>query len=277
MVPDPVNQSVIPVRLLGREASFGNHLKDVHQGLARLDRLLGVIGVCAALADFLGSQSEEEEVLLPNLLKNFDIGPVQRPDGQRPVHHELHVPGARRFFPGGGDLLGQVRSRDHPLGHRHVVVRRIDDLQQVTRQRVIVNNLGHIIDQPYDFLRHRIARRGLSAENLDPGHPSSLRVRPDPLPMRDGLEDVQQLPLVFMDALDLHVEHRVGRDLHPHLAPDPVRQAHLVLALGRREFRPEPGFPCQRLQLTQTVKVSLPRGAGSPSATNDEASRRWSG
>jgi hypothetical protein len=53
-------------------------------------------------------QAEQEEVLGADLLADLDVGAVQRADGQRAVHRELHVAGARGLLAGGRDLLGQV-------------------------------------------------------------------------------------------------------------------------------------------------------------------------
>jgi hypothetical protein len=36
-----------------------------------------------------------------------------------------------------------------------------------------------------------------------------IRPRADPLVQSDGLQQIEQLALVFMDALDVHIEQRV--------------------------------------------------------------------
>ncbi len=56
-----------------------------------------------------------------------------------------------------------------------------------------------------------VARRRLAREHLDARHPVAFRVRLDRLIVRHRLDDVEQLALVFVDALDLHVEQRVRR------------------------------------------------------------------
>ena len=57
-----------------------------------------------------------------------------------------------------------------------------------------------------------IAGRRLAGEDLHPRRPVARRLGADGVVERDGLEDVEQLALVFVDALDLHVEQRVGID-----------------------------------------------------------------
>jgi hypothetical protein len=42
----------------------------------------------------------------PDLLADFDVGAVERADGQSAVEGELHVAGAGGLLAGGGDLLG---------------------------------------------------------------------------------------------------------------------------------------------------------------------------
>jgi hypothetical protein len=72
--------------------------------------------------DLLGGEAEEEEVLRPHRVTELDVGPVQRPHGERAVERELHVPRAGRLLARGGDLLRDVRGRDDPLGEAHPVV-----------------------------------------------------------------------------------------------------------------------------------------------------------
>src|SRR2546429_4677958 len=75
-----------------------------------------VVIPAAAAGHLLRGQAEEEEVLLPGLLRHLDRGAVARTDGQRAVHHELHVAGAARLVAGGRDLIGDVGGRNQPLG-----------------------------------------------------------------------------------------------------------------------------------------------------------------
>lgn len=67
------------------------------------------------------------------------------------------------------EICSEIGGRDDPFGHRDVVIRRVDDLQQVADLRICINNGRHIVDQTYDFLCHRIARRGLAAEDRTRG------------------------------------------------------------------------------------------------------------
>ena len=65
-----------------------------------------------------------------------------------------------------------------------------------------------------------VARRSLPGEDLYARHPVDLRVRLDGGILRHRLDDIEQLPLVFVDALDLDVEQSVPgehRELEPVL------------------------------------------------------------
>ena len=95
--------------------------EDQVQRRARL-RLVLVVPVrvvpAAAVGHLLRRQAEQEEVLLARLLGHLDGGAVARADGQRAVHHELHVAGAAGLVAGRRDLVGDVAGGNQPLGER---------------------------------------------------------------------------------------------------------------------------------------------------------------
>ena len=57
--------------------------------------------------------AKDEEVFLARLLGHLHIGSVHGADGEGAVQHELHVARARGLGARCGDLLRQVRGRDH--------------------------------------------------------------------------------------------------------------------------------------------------------------------
>ena len=75
------------------------------------DELHRAVARGAAGRHLVRLEPEQEEVLDAHFLADLDVGAVHRADGQRAVHLELHVAGARRFLAGGGDLLRQIRRR----------------------------------------------------------------------------------------------------------------------------------------------------------------------
>ena len=55
----------------------------------------------SAIRHLLGRQTEQKEIFLARFLRHLDGRSVARADGQRPVHHELHVARAAGFVAGG--------------------------------------------------------------------------------------------------------------------------------------------------------------------------------
>ncbi|OIQ69217.1 hypothetical protein GALL_491840 [mine drainage metagenome] len=220
--------------------------------------MCGMFDILAPLDHLGGSEAKEEEVVRPDLLQDLDVGAVERADGRRAVQHEFHVAGARGLFARGRNLLAEVRRRDQLFRHRDVVVGGIDHLQLVADQRIVVNNARHVIDKVNDFFGDPIARRRLAAEHLDARHPVRRRVFADSVPLCDGLQDVQQLALVFVDAFDLHVEQRVRVNRDATFLGDPARDCHLVGALGGGEGLGKGLVLDMRLQIAQAVQIADP-------------------
>ena len=82
--------------------------------------------------------------------------------------------------------------------------------------------------------------------------------------MRDGLQDVQKLPFVFVNPLDLNVEQRIRADRDVALCLDPRRQRHFVRSFRRVEIGAERLLRDKRLQLLQPVKVVFPTRPNRP-------------
>ena len=74
----------------------------------------------------------------------------------------------------------------------------------------MVDDAGHVVDQLDDELGHRVARRRLGGEDprardhVHPGVVLELGVAVD------DVENAENLPLVLVEPLHLHVEERVG-------------------------------------------------------------------
>ena len=135
---------------------------------------------------------------------------------------------------------------------------------------IVVDDLGDVVDQLDDQLGVAIARRRLAGEDLDPRHPVALRLVLHRLVQRDGFEDVEQLPLVFVDALDLDVEQRGRIDLDAEPLADQSRQRDLVVVLDGAE-----------LLLERAVAGRSSRGSascvGSSSTASPQVSRKQIG
>ena len=78
----------------------------------------------------------------------------------------------------------------------------------------------------------------------------------------DHLQQVEQLPLVFVEAFHLHVEQAARIERDAELALHMVGQALLVGALGGHERLAEPRVFGVRTQFTQAVEIDLSEFAG---------------
>ena len=85
-----------------------------------------------------------------------------------------------------------------------------------------------------------------------------LAVLDDAQVIVNHVHHVQQLALVFVDALDLHVEDGVGIDHDSGLVADGAGQLQLVLALDLLERGAKFRIFGPRLQVAQTAQVGDP-------------------
>src|SRR5215471_21112288 len=58
----------------------------------------------AAACHLFRCKAKKKEILFAGFLCHLNSRAITRSDGQRPVHHELHVTRATGFIPGGGNL-----------------------------------------------------------------------------------------------------------------------------------------------------------------------------
>src|SRR6201999_2840454 len=145
-------------------------------------------------------------------------------DGDRAVERELHVASAGGFHAGGRNLFGKIGGRDDHFGQADIVVGKERDLQACGDDRIVVDDFGDVVDQLDDQFGIAITCRRLAGEDLDARHPVALRIILDRVVERDRFHDVEQLPLVFVDVLDLHVEQGGRIDLDIDLFADQARQ-----------------------------------------------------
>ena len=75
-----------------------------------------------------------------------------------------------------------------------------------------------------------IARGRLAGEDLHARHPCARRLGAHRVVQRDGLEQVEKLPFVLVDALDVHVEQRVGIEAEAQALGDKPGEGDLVHA-----------------------------------------------
>lgn len=95
--------------------------------------------------------AKDKDILFTHLLSDFNVSAVQRSHSQRPVQRQFHVAGAGRLFPGGRNLLGNIRRRNEHFRRRDAVIRQENHLQLITHRRVVINGFRNLIDSKMMF------------------------------------------------------------------------------------------------------------------------------
>jgi hypothetical protein len=88
-----VRQGLEKVPLPPEEISRGDLINSLAEIAVGLLIVSGVIASGLQPHNFLYPVAEEEEIFGIHFLRNLHIRPIQAPDGERPVHRELHVTG----------------------------------------------------------------------------------------------------------------------------------------------------------------------------------------
>ncbi len=181
--------------------------------------------------NLFGAQTEQEEVFLAHFLTDFHVGTVQRADGGRTVHHELHVAGTGRFFTCGGNLLGQVSARCNHFHAGNTVVGDKHHFQLVTNIRVVIDHFGDVVDQFDHPLGHVVTRCSLAAKYHHTVNPVGSITALDPRIQVNHVQRVEQLALVFVNTLDLNIKQRSRINLDAGFALNQGSQPLFVLQL----------------------------------------------
>ena len=192
---------------------------------------LGDIALLPQLGGLIGMEAEEKHIFIPQHIVHLHVGAVQCADRQCAVHHELHVAGAAGLLTGGGDLLGDLAGGHQMLGKGYPVIFQKHHLQFAPAAGIVRDVVRQRVDQVDDPLGHRISRRGLGTkkEGVRPG--DGVGVILQLLVKGDDMQHVQQLPLVFVEPLHLHIENGVGIQRDSLYFPGIGRKVNLVLPL----------------------------------------------
>ena len=220
-----------------------------------------VVAAVAQRAHFGGAHTEDEYVVVADLLADLDIGAVVGADGQRAVERKLHVAGSRGLGSGGRYLLRQVGARHDHFSHRDAIVRDEHQLEPVAHARVGVDDAGDVVDQLDDALGAVVGRRRLAGDDDGARDPVGLRVGQDRLVAGDDMQQVEQLALVFVDAFDLHVEQARRIHLYAGAARDECREPILVGLFDCPEAALESGLMLVGEQALQASQIPAPVAA----------------
>ena len=222
-----------------------------------VDLLPGAVAL-AQRRDLLGGLAEQEEVLLTHLLADLDVGAIECADRQCAVHAELHVPCAGSLQAGGGDLLGEIGGRIHPLTQLDVVVGQEDHPQAPLHVGIGIDRFGDAVEEADDQLGHVVAGRRLAAEYHRARRQMLAGAVLDAQVAGDHPEGVEVLALVFVDPLHLHVEHRGGIHQHTGVAVDVLGEVMLHRQLGGAPALQEAIVIDVALEAAQLVEIAHP-------------------
>ena len=159
--------------------------------------------------DLLRGKPEDKGVFFADFIHDLYIGTVHCSQCQCSVHHEFHIAGAAGFPAGRRNLLGYIGSRKDHFGIADPVVFNEDHFDLALNALVGIDHAGHIIDQPDDQFGPVIRSTGLGAENKRPRIERHIRIFPDFIIQIHNMQNVQQLPFVFMQPLDLYIENGI--------------------------------------------------------------------
>jgi hypothetical protein len=107
-------------------------------------------------------------------------------------------------------------------------------------------------------LRHDVAGRSLAANDDRARRQVVCLAATNAVVQVDGMQDIQKLPLVFVDALHLHVEQHVALYVDAGLFLQRVREAILVEQLDLAPLALEFGIVREFPQLLQLIEVGHP-------------------
>src|SRR5262245_14335172 len=146
------------------------------------------------------------------------------------------------------------------------------NLEPVAHRRVAVDSTGQVVDELDDDLGQLVSGGCLAGEKESPRRHVKLGVLPQPIVEYHDAERVQQLPLVFMDALDLAIEDAIGVYRLAGCPLEPVGKLRLSLAFGLTEIVAQSLVTRQRLQFAQLTEVIYPAVAY---GVGDRLRKRW--
>ena len=217
----------------------------------------GVTALAQGL-DLFDGVAEDEDVVFANGIQDFHVGAVQRTHGQRAVQRKFHVAGAGGFGARQRDLFGDIGGGDDDLRQADAIVGDEDDFDQVVDAAIVVDDVRHVVDEVDDFLRRVVGACCFTGEDEDARHPFTMRVFQDLVVAADDVQHVQELPLVFVDALDLYVKEGFGVHFDAEFVFDVLSEAAFVFEFDATDFGAEGGIFFERVEFCQLLKVAAP-------------------
>ena len=132
------------------------------------------------------------------------------------------------------------------LGHRDAVIGHENHLEPAAGGGVTIDGAGEVVDELDDKLGELIGGRGLAAEEEGAWREGKRGIGAQPVVEHHDVQRVEELALVFVDALDLGVEDRLWVDDLPGLLVQPFGKADFRLVLRGAHGIAESGIAGQR-------------------------------
>ena len=109
-----------------------------------------------------------------------------------------------------------------------------------------------------DLFCESVSGSSLRTEDKHAGHHIEVRILNQSAILRQNIEQVQMLPLVFVKSLDLHIEERVRTDGHSTALLNHIGETHLVAAFDVHELLPPRGVINVLFQIPKFIEMFRP-------------------
>ena len=142
---------------------------------------------------------------------------------------------------------------------------------------IIVDRVRQIVDELDDHFCQPVGWRRFSCEKERARHHIQVWILTQPVVNDDDPQRIQQLPLVFVNALDLAVEDRIGIHDLARRRLEPVGEAHLGFALCGQERLPKArNLAANGLRSRELVQVGDPAFADRSRDHSSQPGFDWS-
>src|SRR5215472_1348357 len=196
-------------------------------------------------------ETEEEQVFFSRFLGHLNGSAVKSAHSQSPIHHEFHVARSTGFVSRRRNLVRHVARRDQTFRQRNIVFRQEDNLHPAAHNWVSIDRACQIVDELDDEFGELIGRRSFSCKEESARDHLQVRIFSKPVVTDDDSQGIQQLPLVFVNTLDLGVKNCVGIDDLARRSLEPFRKSHFGLGFRDMERFLKTGIAGLRFETAQ--------------------------
>jgi len=166
----------------------------------------------AAVGNLLGGETEEEEIIFAGSFSHFDGSAIKSANGEGAVHHEFHVAGATGLVASGGNLVGDVAGRNEVFGESDAIIREKENAETAADGGIGIDGVGEVVDELDDEFGKLIGGSGFTGEEEGTRRHFEIGIIAKAIIENDDAKSVEELAFVFVDALDVRIEHGIGID-----------------------------------------------------------------